>query len=520
MTTIETLTELLAAQGRDARGGQVEAATLIDGGEPHVALQAPTGVGKSAIAVAAALAAGGGIVAMHSNGLIGQYVEEFPALAKATGKKFTSLVGKAHYWCRKASPNLVGLTDAQKVHVRLTGSFIGAGIEQRDYANHSVLGIEPPADDDEDAESDREQSPCKGCEFKEAGCPLWAAREAAAHADVVVTNATMLGLSLLGSASWAADALKPVIVLDEAHADVEPIAAVLGNQITIKDERALGGLAEALDVVREWADEDERAKRTKRARKFLAAARIAREEGRAVQFNAEKNKVVLTIRADLRSVFAGRKVIAMSATLSQRNVDDLGLDADVVNLKGLDVSASTVFVDDKAPAWAWSKKDAATHGKWAAHVAEKITTAFREGGRTLALFVSKDDLNAVVALLPTDVQRGALHYYGGVDRAAAIETYKANPQAHVLVGCTAGAGTGVNLPNDLLRTVIVSRVPQNPPKDADRGRWLEESRAAVVQSVGRAHRCDGDWGHVHVIGGFGSRHDIRKSLDDLGWVIR
>jgi Rad3-related DNA helicase len=517
MTTTTALHNLLSAQGRSPRQGQIDACEAIDGGDQHVALQAPTGVGKSALAIAASIAHGGGIVAMHSNGLIGQYAEEFDSWRAATGKKITSLVGKAHYWCKVASPDLVGLTPAQQVHVRRTGSFLGAGIEQRDYIAHSVLAVEPVTDEEEG--NDRPQSPCKSCLSKDE-CPLWVARNEAQTADIVVTNATMLGLALGGSVEWAAAAIKPVIILDEAHADVEPIAAVLGNQITLRDERALSGLEEALNVVREIAAGDEEEKATKGARRFLAAARNAKEEGRSVVFSAEETKVVLTVPADLRKAFAPHKVIALSATLSQRNVDALGLDAEVVNLQGLDVSASTVFVDGTAPEWAWGKGNPAQHKQWAQYSADRITKAFREGGATLALFVSKDDLHATVALLPKDVQRAVIHYYSGVDRDAAIAAYKENPKGHVLVGCVSGAGTGVNLPGDLLRTVILTRVPQNAPKGTDRAVWLEDTRAAVVQSVGRAHRFDGDWGHVHVLGGFGHRKDVQRSLTDLGWVIK
>lgn len=519
MTALETLTTLLAAQGREARSGQVAAAREIDGGAKHVALQAPTGVGKSALAVAAAVAAGGGVVAMHSNGLIAQYMEEAPEWEAALGISVRALVGKGHYWCQKASPDLAGLTDSQKTLVRATGSFIGAGIEQRAYKAHTVLSLSVESDEDED---DAFKTPCDNCEFKTAGCPLWAARRAAVEADVVVTNATMLGLALGGTVKWAGDIVKPVAILDEAHADVEPIASVLGRQITIGGDRAAEasqGLEEALSVVFDWAD-DEDHPNVKKARKFLAAAKVARQEGRKTLFSAEDDKVVLTIPADLRSVFAEQRVVAMSATLSQRNVDDLGLDAKVVALKGLDVSASTVFLHETAPAWSWVKADRDQHRRWAEHVATVLTDSFRSGGALLALFVSRDDLNSVVGLLPSDVADAALHYYSGVDRVKTIETYKAAPKRHLIVGCVSGAGTGVNLPGDLLRTVVVTRVPQNAPKGADRSKWAEDTRAAVVQSVGRAHRFDGDWGHVHIVGGFGSRSDVRRSLDDLGWVVK
>jgi len=521
VTTTETLHEILTTQGRTVRDGQAIAAELIDSGAQHVALQAPTGVGKSALAVATAIAAGGGVVAMHSNGLILQYMEEAEAWEEATGARVVSLVGKGHYWCPKASSDLNGLPEEVKVHVRGTGTFLGSGVEQAEYRQYTALALDSVSEEEEAAGV---TSVCTKCPHRETGCPLWAARSAAAAADVVVTNATMLGVAVGGFVEWAQGILKKVIVLDEAHADIDPIASVLGHQITIKGQRAVEAAAsidEALAVVHEWAGIPT-ARKHKDAKRFIAALKVARREGRFPLHSVDETegKVVLTIPADLTAAFAERRVVALSATLSQRNVNDLGLDAQVVSLPGLDVSASTVFVDNDAPAWAWVRSNGDQHSEWAQHVAAKLTDAFRNGGATLGLFVSKDDLHAVVALLPEDVRKGTLHYYSGVDRKATIDTYRADPKNHMIVGCVSGAGTGVNLPGDLLRTVVVSRVPQNAPKGADRGKWAEDTRAAVVQSVGRAHRFDGDWGHVHIVGGFGVRADVRKSLDELGWVIK
>lgn len=524
-STLSALETLLSAQGRSARDGQIVAAEAIDAGNLHTALQAPTGVGKSALAVAASLAAESGVIAIHSNGLIAQYMAEAPEWEQATGKTIAALVGMAHYWCKKASPDLVGMTPAQKEFVRENGTFIGAGMEQSQYRLHSVQGLVRTEEEEEE-----DPSPCTKCDFR-ASCPLWAARNAAAEADVVVTNATMLGVALGGGTGWAKNILKNVIVLDEAHADAEPIATVLGAQITIGvrrgitedevDEAALG-LANAVNLVFKWAGDDDHFM-VKKARKFLARYSEAKKAGQRVKHDVQDGKVILTILVDLTEVFAERRVIAMSATLSDRNVKDLGLDAKVINLAGLDVSASTVFVQNDAPRWAWSKGSAdqqAAHAEWVTHVASVLAESFDNGGALLGLFVSRDDLEAVVKALPAHVRAAALPYYSGVDRTKTIETYKANPSKHLIVGCVSGAGTGVNLPGDLLRTVVVSRVPQNAPRGVDTAKWAEDTRAAVVQSVGRAHRHQDDWGHIKIVGGFGARNDVRKSLEDLGWVLK
>lgn len=513
MTASETLVKLLTAQGRTVRDGQAAAATHIDSGEQHVAAMCPTGVGKSALAVATSVARGGGVIAVNSNGLVAQYVAEIPEWEDALNVRIAALVGSAHYWCPVASPTLAGFTPDAKAYVARTGSFVGSGVDKSVYSNHSVLALSPVEDEDEDGET-KKVSPCNDCEFRaNKTCPLWNAREAAAQADVVVTNATVLGLGLGGLTDWARKIIRPVIVLDEADSCREPIAEVLGAQITVKDEFAVDRES-ALAVVRAWAaDEDH--KNVTKARKFLALKRREEEAGRSIGVSTnDRGHVVLTILADLNEVFEGKAVVAMSATLSQRNVDDLGLKATVATFQGLDVSASTVTVQDNAPAWAYGAPAA-----WVAHVANELTEAFRSGGRTLGLFQSNVDKDAVVAALPADVKAAVLEYSSKTDRTSVVKRYTEAPEKHLLIGLVQGAGRGLNLPGELLRRVIVSRVPQNAPRGADREIWAEDSRASITQSVGRAHRAAGDWGHVTIVGGFGRRDDVAKALTDLGWKI-
>lgn len=514
MSNTETvLSQLLTAQGRTVREGQAAAARHIDSGESHVAAMCPTGVGKSALAVAVSVARKGGVIAVNSNGLVAQYVAEIPEWEAALGVSIAPLVGRAHYWCPVASPGLVGFSDDAKAFVSRTGSFIGSGVDKAIYQSHSVVALNPVTDEDEKPA----QSPCTKCEYKADGtCPLWKARSAAARADVVITNATVLGLSISGAVEWAADIRRPVIVLDEADSCREPIAKVLGAQITVNDAEAFD-MNSALDIVQGWAaDEDHR--KYDKARKFLATKRYAASEGRKVKCDIENNgAVTLSIPADLTAAFAGKAVVAMSATLSQRNVEDLGLDATVAAFQGLDVSASTVTMQNDAPTWSYGKDG--PPAAWTAHVANELTEAFRAGGRSLGLFQSNKDLEAVLAALPADVRKAVLLYSSKTDRTSIVATYMANPDKHLLVGLVQGAGRGLNLPGELLRRVVVSRVPQNAPKGADRDEWLEDSRASVTQSVGRAHRAAGDWGHVTVVGGVGHRHDVSKALTDLGWKI-
>lgn len=516
MSNTETvLNSLLTAQGRTVRTGQAAAARHIDSGAKHVAAMCPTGVGKSALAIAVSAARGGGIIAVNSNGLVAQYVAEIPEWSAALGIDIKAVVGSMHYWCPVASPKLEGLPAEAQVHVRKTGTFIGSGVEKAVYAAHSVAKLSPVSVDEEDDDS-KKVSPCTKCEVRAINmCPLWNAREAAGDAKIVITNATVLGLSISGKTPWTKNIRRSVIVLDEADSCREPIATVLGAQITVKGATTRQA---AMNTVIAWAKLDGESKTSIAARRFLKAKRLADEEGREVVFNREDDKGVLKIHADLVAAFAPYNVVAMSATLSQRNADDLGLVTTVASFEGLDVSASTVTVQDDAPAWRYGGQ-AGPPAAWVAHVANELTEAFRAGGRTLGLFQSNADLNAVLAALPADVRAAHLLYSSKTDRTTVIKTYTANPDKHLLVGLVQGAGRGLNLPGELLRRVVVSRVPQNAPKDAPKAEWLESSRADITQSVGRAHRHAGDWGNITVVGGFGVRHDVAEALSDLGWNI-
>lgn len=131
MTVTQILTQLLASQGRTVRSGQAAAAAHIDKGDLHTAGQAPTGVGKSALAVATCVANGSGVIAVNSNGLVAQYAAEAPEWEVGLGIKVAVLVGKAHYHCRKASPTLSGLSAEAKAHVEATGTFIGSGVDPK-----------------------------------------------------------------------------------------------------------------------------------------------------------------------------------------------------------------------------------------------------------------------------------------------------------------------------------------------------------------------------------------------------
>jgi Rad3-related DNA helicase len=534
-SVLAALTALLTAVGRTIREGQAVAARILDETPAnHVAFLAPTGSGKSALAIgigAAEKAAGRKtIISIHSNGLVSQYANE-RAQHEATGLTVRTIVGQAWYWCPAASPTLAGLTEAQRSAVaEHDGFLLAAGLDPLVARSHSVYAIQPdaeeePEDDGEEAVA-RPKSPCEKCEYKESGCPLWQARREAARADVVITNTTLLGMKYLGEPE------RTTLVLDEAHTAAQPLREVLSPQVTIKLGKkvatieelteAASGKSGALNVLAGWAGNDEHPM-CSRARKLFGKAKgrfsdltwsvdgdIDNDEPRFV-------KVTVMLPCDLSEVLAPFKVIAMSGTLSQPSVDDLGLDCKVQALPGLDLSASSI---ESVSHPAWSYGDTAA---WADATADRIIDAHKNGCAALVLFVSGRDmdlaLEAVAKKGATEVLKSVIRYSAKDNRVTAIARYKAAPKSHILVGFIQGAGVGVDLPGELLRTVVVTRVPQSAPKGADQAKWSRDSRNQVVQAAGRAHRFEEDWGRVIIQGGFGRRSDIVTGLKEVGWTV-
>lgn len=541
---INELTAIATAMSSTPRPAQLAAAAEIAKGALHTALRAPTGSGKSAIAAAAAAASPeGAVISMFSNGLVGQYINDIPVWEKATGKSFAPLVGSAHYWCPVAAPDLSFLAPAVQAHIERTGTFVGSGLMQSEYVGYSVKAVSAPVSENADADEDEttaKSSPCKACHVRGQGaCPLWNARDAAAAAHVVVTNVTVAALAISASGgpqeSWLSMIDRPLHIVDEAHAAAEPIQSILGKSVTISKRTATVEQAtlaaesatETMALVRSIAYADRAPNDSQKVIDLrVSALDFLKALGdRAPLFDADarKPKATVTVPVSLREFFADRQVIAMSGTLSAHYTAQLGLNAPTIELQGLDVSASTVHEMTTFTKWSYpNAKNAeavAAHKRWATDVAAGVSGALNQGGRTLLILQSNSDLDAVLAALPAAERARVLIYKSGVDRARAIETYKANPDRYVLAGFAAGAGTGVNLPHDLIRTVILGRVPQSPPMGSDRVKFMEDSKSAVVQSVGRGHRADDDWANVFVLGGFGSRNDIRQALLSDGWKI-
>lgn len=528
------------------RPGQVMAAEHF--GAHHLALEAPTGSGKSGVAVALAKAYGSGQIVTHSNALASQYLEDLDSWAPTLGLTFARLAGRRHYWCPKADPDLVNVpVELRKAVLDNDGCFIGVGLREFEYRKSSLDGLRKDADADE-AEGEVKSSECSECDVRAAGvCPLWNAREAAARADIVVTNAALSAVALkvasdpelqMLAASGATDdempwifrLIKGVLVIDEADSCESLYRSILvpsrkisrfvkgdnGRQIynAAACKRAGESVTAALMEMEKVRHDQPK------INEWLEALGEATPEFAVDQDREGIPTIELRIPARMDRWFKPYTVVAMSATLVHAQARWLGIDVEeVFPLPGLDLSNCEIVSHPNAPSWAYAPSKPNEHDKWAKYVAGVIKDRF-QAGATAGLFQSKADMQAVEGHLNRMQVRCAI-YVAGEDREAVVAAHKANPTGKVLLGCFAGAGRGVNLPGDLLEHVVISRIPQNPPRGASTGlavkRWKVASAADVLQAAGRVARYDLDRGTVDVIGGFGSRSDVREGFVQRGW---
>lgn len=556
---MSTYTDALHVLFPTPREGQLKVEGLLD--QHHLALEAPTGSGKSGIAVALAAHHGGAQIVTHSNALSSQYLDDLATWAPALGLSYARLAGRKHYWCKAVDPAMANIDAKFRKAVQDNdGCFIGVGLREFEYRKSSVDGKSNEAKDaDDDADEEAKGGDCDNCALKgDNSCPLWFARNQAASADIVVTNAALSAVALkMGSdpelqelaatpgaeadLPWIFKLARPVLVIDEADSCESLYRSVLVGSITISIRRmrdANGALVQPFDgkackrasdgAMSAVAELERVADRFPKIKSWLAALED-RETGNyrtpEIDISKDRNdipKVTLRLPNKMDKWFEKQRTVAMSATFTHMQARWLGVNVDVCHsLPGLDLSQCEVLQHTSFPAWKWAEKNPAEHQAWAKSVADVIERRFNQGA-TAGLFQSNADLDAVHGELLRRRIKCAI-YRAGEDRESVIAAHKADPRKTVLLGCFAGAGRGMNLPGDLLEHVVVTRIPQNPPKGTDsklaQMRWRVGSMSDVVQAAGRVARFDGDRGTVDVLGGFGSRYDVRQALADRGWPM-
>lgn len=541
------------------RPSQLEVAAMMDihlETASHLAVEAPTGVGKSLLAFAAAGCGNnaGTTIATYSNALMIQLRDDLVEFGGVEGVDWACLAGSKHYWCELQAPYESLPVSAQRAVDEADGCFIGSGMRPNDYVKHSLAAL---------ADRDGETSPCTGCEFR-PGCSLWLARNRAAEARIVVTNAALLAiaLKLRGAETvelehvdtneyyaddvdedvappWPVELLRDTIVVDEADSVESLMRGILmpgisitggRNQMTVEDAALASTTPTAALLVLERYAEDPSHKMHDKAAHFLE--NLVGQDGnrREPEYEVEEllrqgrtvYKVTLSLPNRLDKWWVGLRVLAMSATLTAQQVRWLGLlpEVPVQTVPGLNVSNVEVVCRQQHPAWSY--KEGPARDTWVSATARMVANRVKEGN-TLGLFQSRKDLNDVAEVLQA-MKVPFLIYLSDQDRPTIIAQFKKEGNQRALLACNAGGGRGLDLPGDLLNHVVISRVAQNPSlsirSKLSRLRWRAASSADIIQSVGRSCRFDGDHGTVDILGGFGSRIDIRERLEERGWNIQ
>lgn len=242
------LDELVSHRGGSKREPQVRLARGLarhhESGVPLI-VQAPTGVGKSYAAIAAARASGmQTIVSTHTHALQQQMEADAIMLAEATGGfSVAVLKGRSNYYCRlKGSQVRSNYKDANETPE-------GEEADILDWSDETATGDKGELDWAVSAERWREfsvtseQCAGKACPFYK-NCFAEQAKENASKADLVITNHAIIAQACKMDTSWM-DTF-PNIIFDECH----ELAAVVGEAFgaTITDSRLGWALSQARSV--------------------------------------------------------------------------------------------------------------------------------------------------------------------------------------------------------------------------------------------------------------------------------
>lgn len=239
-----TFERLVSGLGLARRERQDAAVSLVgDAIAAHrtVIVQAPTGIGKSYVALSAAGDVGRpgspGVIATVSNLLSDQYVRDARRFADVTGKTFTRLLGGSHYLCADAPDSGAppfddstedtaaesaaerrawledmlrpGVDSAQQFELRANGYRTGFGVPKLGCPGYPACHGRPGG-----------------------GCGSKLAREAAYGVDIVITNFHMLTLARRVPADVYFVPPPAAVLVDEAHRLPEVLADIDGRALT------------------------------------------------------------------------------------------------------------------------------------------------------------------------------------------------------------------------------------------------------------------------------------------------
>lgn len=408
--------------------------------------------------------------------------------------------------------------------------------------------------------------PCKGSEV-ECSCRYYCgaimAKRMAETADVIITNAHVLSFSyLVGMWSGGLIQLLPdigALFIDECH-EVEAIARACQS-----DEIKPGSrIYDRIDGLREWVDakvlqmaevgqsegllsRDEELMQMAADAKQLAEELLDRADAagqdpdlakeyrkeakglmRFVDFVDESDEnCISTIELQpvgpyddpvghlrricvdtalvMRDILTEQPSILVSGTIPQTEPRRLGVgDLARIEMGGhpFDYSKSRLIISQHN-----AKERDATYAR-ASQVAQAINA---KGGGALILFTSWKDVDDVLPMVLPQLRpeiRREVYVQSRDDKAALkqdIEDFKANGNA-VLAG-VASLWTGLDIPGDALRSVIIWKLPYGVPtleskaieKHHGRDVYWDSMLCRLVQGIGRLVRTTDDAGTVFIV---------------------
>lgn len=512
-------------------------------------VQAGTGTGKSYAVLMTALEAARAtglpsVVICPNNALIDQYVmKDVPTLEGVAGGVWAHIKGRARYVCSKSFAFATWRgADARAEYAHLTRS------GELEWAN---LGLDDSYGcPGSDRCNPRDNCTCEGVPCTcDPVCGAFEAKRRAALADVIVTNAHVLMWDYqVGVFSGGAAGLLPArgaLFVDECH-ELEGIGrAVLSTEIrqTNPIVKLIEGLADWFDDVTEkmmdldvteaplQRDKDLKAmSRDAEARALELTEKLAMTDddktlhGQLMRFvemvndeserfvsivdisdptNTKMRRICVNAAPVFSYILGMQPSVLVSGTIPTSDRRRLGLPKEV-ELQNVghpfDYSQSKLIVSRFS-----GKEPRDLRGR----VASTIKAINETGGGTMVLFTSWKDLEIVMPLVAQGLKPGIDVYCQSREDPTTlrqdIEDFRNDGNA-VIAGVRS-LFTGVDIPGDALRQVIMWKLPYSVPTIEvnaitdlfGRQTYRDQMLMVLTQGIGRLIRKTSDTGRVIIM---------------------
>lgn len=526
-------------------------------------VQAGTGTGKSYATLATAMEASKmfgmpSLVVAPSNALVNQYInKDAPAVQKVLGGDFAYIKGRGNYLCTM-SPEARKLK--KKDALAIFSKWADKGIWEWSQAGLEGWG-------------------CTGdCDAKfEEPCGLQLAKEAAAKADVIVTNGHILIWDMKVNQMTAGVAgLLPAygaLFVDECH-ELDAVAkgcnsdtigqnssvydAVIGfrdwverqvanmkryeDEVLVKPDdelvamleeakREAGRIESELASIRKSDDGTEDVKRLRKelqtCQRFISfctsdddrfISTISKEyDPKTGQQVPTLNRKCIDSSSWTRPILTQQTSVLVSGTIPPSLPARLGVKGSPLEDVGtpFHYGESVLAISSFSAGWKESKEDPTLDGKRAAETCRAVVSMAKlsheqGGGGTLILFTSYKDLNEVMpkveqALADAGIDVPVLRQGDTPQETAErLEEFKAH--GHAVMGGVQSLWTGVDIPGNALRQVVIYKLPW-PPRtheviavEAKYGYqpYADDMVTRLVQGIGRLVRRVEDNGRIYI----------------------